>query len=233
MPEAGQARANRRDLGPPVDVPVAVAVAADSQQHHRLDLREAIDHAPGTELGRARRPHRAEAGGGDERGQRLGDVGHVGDDPIAGLHAQSLQPDPDSSGQGGQLTEGQLERGTRLRTGDNGDSIGVLAGSHEVLGVVQARAREPPRSRHPRVGEHVLVGSVGADSVELPHRGPEAGEVVDRPAPELVVDREVAPPVLAQPTHEAADLRARTQIVGRRPQDVSDHRSSGSLMIDR
>ena len=73
----GQRGADRRDLVAAVDRAVAEAVAADRQQHGRLELREAVDDAARAELGRAARPDRAEARRRRERHQRLGDVRQV------------------------------------------------------------------------------------------------------------------------------------------------------------
>ena len=74
-----------------VDPLPAVRVAVDGQQHLRLDLGEAVDHAARPELGRDAGPDRAQAGRGQEGDQRLGAVGQVGDDAVALLHAQRLQ----------------------------------------------------------------------------------------------------------------------------------------------
>ena len=63
----------------------------------------------------------------------------------------------------------------------------VVAIAEEVLGVGQARAREPLRAGHLAPPEHALVRLGGLHVEELPDRGPEALEVVDRPAPQLVV----------------------------------------------
>ena len=53
-------RVDRVDDGAAVEVPAAVAVAVDGQQHLRLDLREAVDHRARAEVRRAARPDRAE-----------------------------------------------------------------------------------------------------------------------------------------------------------------------------
>ena len=88
---AGEADADLRHLLGAVDGLGAVAVAVDDEQHGRLDLRKAVDHAARAELGRARRPDRADAGGRQERHDGLGDVGQVSGDPVALPHAQAEQ----------------------------------------------------------------------------------------------------------------------------------------------
>ena len=74
-----------------VEILAAVAVPVEGEQHLRLDLREAIDHAARAELGRRARPHRPERGRGEERDQRLGDVGQVRHYPVAAGHAERAQ----------------------------------------------------------------------------------------------------------------------------------------------
>ena len=76
----------------PVEVLAAVAVAVDREEDLGLDLGEAVDHAGRAEVGRAARPDGADAGGGEEGDDRLGDVRHVGDDPVAALDPQRAQP---------------------------------------------------------------------------------------------------------------------------------------------
>ena len=143
MLEARQARPDRRHFGAAVDVMVTVAVAAHRQQHARLDLREPVGHTARAELGRARRPDRAEAGGGDERDQRLGDVRQVGDDAVAGADAEPLQAGAHARDLLAQITERQLDRRPRLRAREHGDSVAVVVGPDQVLGVVQPRACKP------------------------------------------------------------------------------------------
>jgi hypothetical protein len=79
-----------RDHVHPVEVTPVVAVTVDGEQHLGLDLRDAVHHGAGTEVGRAAQPHRAQARRGQEGGDRLSGIGHVGDDAIAALH--SLRP---------------------------------------------------------------------------------------------------------------------------------------------
>ena len=86
-----QPGADLGDLLAAVDVLGAVAVAGDGQQHLRLDLPEPVDHAAGAELRGAARPDRAQAGGGQERHQGLGDVRQVGHHPVAPADAEPLQ----------------------------------------------------------------------------------------------------------------------------------------------
>ena len=214
---------DRLDLGPAVDVPVAVAVAADGHQHARLDLREPVDDAAGAELGRARGPDRAEARGRDEADQRLGDVRHVRHDPIAAPDAEALKSRPHAAGLLDQLPEGELERPARLRARHHGNPIAVLLEADQVLGVVQPGAGEPLRARHRAVAEHALVRR-RANAVEVPQPAPEAFQVVDRPAVQVVKAAELEAALVAQPVHEAADLRRVPPVRGWRPQDVPDHR---------
>ena len=103
----------------------AVRVAVDRDQHLRLDLGEAVDHAARPELGRHAGPDRAEARGGQKPDERLGDVGQVGDDPIALRDAQLAQPRLRVARQLVQLAVRQLERLARLRARDDRDLVAV------------------------------------------------------------------------------------------------------------
>ena len=143
--ERRQRRADLRDLGAAVDRLVAVAVAGDRQQHLGLDDAEAVDHAARPELRRAGGPHRAEARGGQEGHQRLGDVRHVGDDAIAGADAEPAQPGARGANLLAQVGEAQLERVARLRDRQDGDLGEVLVAADHVLGVVERGALETTR----------------------------------------------------------------------------------------
>ena len=92
--QGGEGGADRRHLLAAVDRAVAEAVAADRQQHRRLELREAVDDAARAELGRAARPDRAEARRRRERHERLGDVRQVRDDAVARADAEPHEAGP-------------------------------------------------------------------------------------------------------------------------------------------
>jgi hypothetical protein len=73
--QARQARADLGDLLAAIDELLAVPVAGDREQHLGLELPEAVEDAAGAELGRTRRPDRAQARGREERDERLGMFG--------------------------------------------------------------------------------------------------------------------------------------------------------------
>ena len=137
-----------------VVVAAAVAVAVDGQEHLRLDLREAVDHAARAELRRGARPDRPEARAREERDQRLGDVGHVGDNPVAPPHAQLAQPRGHRRDSGGQLTPAERIELTELGEVEHGGLVRAGAGTQEVLGVVERGALEPARAGHALAREH-------------------------------------------------------------------------------
>jgi hypothetical protein len=85
-----------------------VGVAVHGQQHGGLDLREPVHHAAGAEIGRARGPDRADAGGGEQPDHRLGDVRQQRHDAIALGHAQGPQPARDPGHFGGELGVAEL-----------------------------------------------------------------------------------------------------------------------------
>ena len=102
-----------------VELAAVVAVAADREQHLRLDLREAVDHAAGAEVRRAGRPDGAERSAREERRRGLGDVRHVGDDAVAALDAQRAQPGRDPSRRRAQIAPRPLRVVAVLAAGDD------------------------------------------------------------------------------------------------------------------
>ena len=75
------------------------------------------------------------------------------------------------------------------------------------------------RAGHRVGGEDGAVRGVRLHLEELPDRRPEAGEVVDRPAPQLVVVREREPALALEPGEVAPDLGRLPHVRRRRPQD--------------
>ena len=220
VPQRGEGGANRRHLLPAVDRAVAEAVAADRQQHGRLELREAVDDAASAELGRAARPDRAEARRRRERHERLGDVRQVGDDAVARADAEPHEAGPRARDLLAKVCERELARVARLGMGDDRDSLRVLVVADQVLGEVQPCAREPRRARHRVVREDGLVRRVRLHLEELPDRRPERRQVVDRPAPQLVVLLEHEPALPLEPGEVAPDLGRLPDVRRRRPEDV-------------
>ena len=74
-------------LGAPVDPPPGPVVPVRDEQHGRLDLGEAVDHALRAVIRRDARPHCPHAGRGQQPGHRFGSVGQVGRHPVT-------RPDP-------------------------------------------------------------------------------------------------------------------------------------------
>ena len=133
-----------------------VGVAVDGEEHSGFDLRETVDHGGATEVGRARRPHRADAGAGQEGDQRFGDVGHVGHDAVAFTDAEPRE----SCGDGGdrivQLGPTHLAQRPRLR----GEEQGRLVRPHVpegVRGVVELGPGEPLGAGHGARAEYLTV----------------------------------------------------------------------------
>ena len=192
VPDARQPLADRGQLVALVDLLGAVPVRRDGEQHGRLELAEPVDDAAGAELRCARRPHGAQARGGQEHHDRLRDVRQVPDDPVAPPHAEALQPGAGPSHLVAQLAEGELPWLARLGAGDDRGAVGVGVGAHHVRGVVDPGSREPLRARHRRRAEHTLVAP--RNPVVIPDRRPERLGLGHRPAPEVpvVVERQAA-----------------------------------------
>jgi hypothetical protein len=219
--EAREPCADLGDLLAAVDQLLAVAVTGDGEEHFRLELPEPVEDAADAELGRTRRPDRAEARGREERDERLRDVRQVRDDPVTGTDAETLEAHAGASDLLPKIAERQLHRLARLRVRDDRDGVDVLVTAEHVLRVVQPCTREPLRAGHLARAEHPLVRGVRADLVEVPDRGPEGLEVGDRPAPELLVAGEVESALAAQPLEIAPELEALACVCRRLPQDVA------------
>ncbi len=181
--------AKLRDLLRAVEVLAVVAVPVDRQQHLRLDLLEAVDHRRRTELGRGARPDRADARGGEKRRDRLRDVRHVGDHAVASLDPEAAQLRRHACGHVRELGPSDLGQLAQLRSVHDRR----LARAHlaeEPLRVVQVGAREPLGAGHLAGREHTVMPA--RDLEVLPQRRPERVQVLDRPAPQLVVGLKAA-----------------------------------------
>ncbi len=185
--EVRESGADPGHVGPAIDRALAIAVAGDRQQHLRLDHLETGDHAARTELRCAGSPHGADAGGCEERDQRLRDVGQVGDDAVARADPQPQEPGAGARDLLTKLTETELDWLTRLRVGTHRDTAGVLVAADRVFGVVQGRTGKPPCTGHLEVAQDLLVGRVRPELEEVPERAPEPLEVGNRPSPQLRV----------------------------------------------
>ncbi len=206
---------------PAVEPPPAVAVATRRQQHLGLDLREPIHHAARPEVRRARRPHRPQRRRRQHARDRLHAVGQIGHDTITRPDPTGAQTRRDPRRQLAQLAPRHLAQRLVLTGGEDGDDRRVLAAKH-VLGVVQARPREPPRPRHRlrgRAGQNPLVPHRRLHVEELPDRRPERLDVVDRPLPQLPIGQ-IA---LAQPAGETGQRGVLDALRRRLP----EHRRGG------
>ena len=148
--QGGEGGADRRQLLAAVDRAVAEAVPADRQQHRRVELRESVDDAAGAELRRAAHPDRPEARRRRERDQRLGDVRHVGGDPVAGADAEPHEAGARARHLLAELRKRELDRVAGLGARDDRDPLRVVVRADQVLREVQPRAREPGRTGHLR-----------------------------------------------------------------------------------
>ena len=87
--------AQRGDRRADVVALAAVDVAVDDEQHGRLDLGEAVVHGAGAEVGRARRPDRAQADAAAEEGDEgLDAVRGERDDPVAAARPRAPRARP-------------------------------------------------------------------------------------------------------------------------------------------
>ncbi len=217
--QPGQRRADLAHLGPAVDGLGAVPVALDGEQDLRVDLLEASHDAGRPELGGARRPHRAEAGGGQEGHEGLVDVGEVGDHTVPPTHAEALQSRPHARHLVAQIPEGQRARRPRLRDRLHRQPVGIAP--QRPLRVAQRHVREPACARHRPLGEDPVGRDRRAQLAVVPDGRPERGEVVDRPPPQVVVPLEGEAALAFEPAEVAPQLRPLPDVGGRRPEDVA------------
>ena len=188
----------------------AEPVAVGGDEHDRLGLVEAGEHAGGAEVRRRDRPQRTDGGGGEQRDGGFGDVGQVAGDPVAGTDAEPAQRRGHRGDLPAQLAVGHLDRAVEpgLALADE-HQRGVVVGTsgQAALGEVEPRAGEPDRAGHPVVGQHRVVRGHRVEAEVVPDAGPEAVEVVDAPLPQLVVRVEAAAGALLEPAQVAGDLR--------------------------
>ena len=217
--QRGEGGADRRHLFAAVDRAVAEAVPADRQQHRGLELREAVDDAARAELGRAARPDRSEARRRRERDQRLGDVRQVGDHAVARADAEPHEAGPCARHLLAELRERELGRLARLRVRDDRDLVRRPRRRPSRCSAKFSRAPgnqvAPGIASEPRT---VLYGAWAFTSKNSQIDDQNAGEVVDRPAPELVVVREREPALALEPGEVAPDLGRLPDVRRRRPQ---------------
>jgi len=169
-------------------VGVAHAVAGD--QHLGLDLAEAVEHRVRAHVRRADAPHAAQAHHGEEGDDRLGHVGQVGRDAVAGLQALRLQVQRDRGDLAPQLGPAQLSMRALFVAADQRRKPGRMRRVHvpqHLPRVVDLGAGKPDRAGHLRLGQHRAMRRRRLDAEGVPDALPEAVQVFHRPAPELVV----------------------------------------------
>ena len=211
-----------------VDRLVAVAVAVDGEQDARLDLGEPIDHGAHPELRRARRPDRTEAGGREQRDDRLGDVraGRRRPDRRGGRRGAAGRPDSARRRRAARPRSASTGA-ARLRAPDDDDVVVAPAGQAQgVLRVVEV-ARRGTRSR-PASSDRPDRRSGGScvDDLEVvPHRSPEGARLSRRTSARAsVVGLEPEAARRVEPGQVAAHPRALADVGGWRPEDVGSGR---------
>ena len=213
-----------------VDRDSVVAVAVRADEDLGPDLSEAIEHPLHPEVGRARGPDGSEAGRGEHRDDRLGEVRQVARNPVAGADPGRPEPLRGARDMVVELAPGDAPvvdpvgaRGGDLAPKDDGGP--VVAAPEEVLGEVEAGFREPARARHPvRVLEDRAAFRGGDDPAMLPDAVPECGGLRYRPRVEGRVVRRLDPVPLAHERHESGDPRPLDLLRARLPQRPA-HRS--------
>jgi len=208
------------DDGAAVEILAAVAVAVDREDHLRLDLAEAVDHALRAEVGRTTRPHRADRCRRQQRYRGLGNVRHVGDDTVARLDAGAPKPGGQPFDLLGKLVPAQLLQRPVFRHVSDRHLAGPTAGQ-DLFCVVQPGAREPLGAGHFALAQHRLVAGPVIETVVGPQLLPEPLDVLDRPAPKVLVCRQLESPPLLDVAAEMFDSAGGDRRFARLPQDAA------------
>ncbi|GBC87295.1 hypothetical protein HRbin12_01298 [bacterium HR12] len=209
----------------------------DPERVREGDPREGGLGRLGQELGPGHRGREARHGprrgdgvlaqGGDEHEaleprERYRGLRRVGQDrrhPVPGPHAETPEPRGGPGRRVGELGPGELDPRAVLAPEHEGRTVVGLA--QEVLGVVQAELGEPPRARHPALGEDRLRRALGADVEPLQDGAPEALQVPDRPPPRRVVVGELEAAGLAEPGEVPGHRRALDELGRRGPEQLA------------
>ena len=219
MSDAGHGLQNLRHPGPAVEMAAAIGIAIGGDQHLRVDLAEAVEDAPGSEIRRGGRPHRTQTGRRQLGDNRLGQVGEICRDPIA--TADPLIGKPGTHRRDGvmEFAEGQGAPAAALSAAHDGH--GVVAFPKQVLGIVEAGPGEPAGPGHGiAVVEDRLPGPGRPDAGEFPHERPEGGPLVDGPVPQRLVVRECPSACLFGQAPELPEGCCLPALLARRPENV-------------
>ena len=202
--QARQAGHDLGELGAHVDRLAVITVAVDRDQHLGLDLAEAVDHPLDAEVGRARRPDRAERGGRKHGDDGLCRVRHHRRHPVARADALAPQRRGELRDLLVQFTVAQLAPPPVLGPGD--DRGAIVAVAQQVFSEIELRADEPAGAGHPlAIDQHVLPSPACLHPGVLPERRPEQLRALDRPGPERNV---VAQPLAVRRRHLAREARS-------------------------
>src|SRR6266581_3413499 len=205
-PEAREARGN---VPHPVERAhdlAVVEIAVGGEEHGRPDLAETVEHALHAEIGRGRGQDRAQARDREHHRRRLGHIGKVGGDAVAGLHAQSAQRLRRARHEIVQLAVRQASLHAVLAP--EHDRGGGIAPAQQILGEVEPRIWKPLRPGHPvAVQKRALPLAARAHAGESPQRLPELLRPVGRPAVEIPVGVDAELPVADRLARETREVR--------------------------
>ena len=211
VPHAGQPSGQLLDHAATIVFASAVAVAVGDEQDRGLDLREPVDDGARAEVRRATRPDRAQRGRREERRERARrrSAGRPRPDLQVRRPAAAALPGLGRSPPR-RRPHVQLSSGRSSARQVNRDRAWIAVCEH-VLGIGQLDVGEPPApgiSPPPRTID-------GSPSARMPYRSQTVrqnrGEVVHRPAPELVVVRR------SDIAHQACHLCAFDRLARRDP----------------
>jgi hypothetical protein len=159
-----------------------VGIAVRRNEHRGCDLAETVEHALDAEVGRARGPGGAEAGGSEHGDDGLGDVRQETGHAVALLHAGGTECGRATGDGVAQLVPGDVAGAAIL--GDLDEGVLRAGEAQQVAGVVERGTGEPARAEHALTGTCGLRGACELDVGKVAEGGPERVRVLDRPIPE-------------------------------------------------
>ncbi len=163
-------------VNPLAVIPVAVA----SEEKLRLDLAKTVEHALHAKIRRTGRPDGADGRSGQHEGNRLRHVGHHARDTVAGLNTLRQHELLQSRHQRMEIVPAQAPFDLVLTAKDDGFSFALMA--QQVFREIEPRLRKEPCLPHMALVDKGCIAALADDLAKIPHKLPETGAILDRPA---------------------------------------------------
>ena len=159
-----------------VEILAGIPIAVGRKNQLGLNLAEPVDHGLGAKFGRGRRPDGADGRCREHRNHGLGNVGHVGDHPVAFAKPERTHPGRQFANGAGDLAP--THGGQRAQFRAVAKHVPVrIAGkfvTKDMFGVVEPGSREPSRARHGVIRDDRLKLAFRRNLEIIPDGRPEA-----------------------------------------------------------